>query len=162
MQRNPGVDVVSEDYYQITGSERYYDLDLTEVVSFKTDSREALDFDVSEACNWAEVQAAVNAGRLVRVNFMENEGLRKAAVLLTDAYTVENVNAYYLQSVYAPRGGTNYFKLRLEFAYDEEFENYDALVIFTPGSGTSYSYGTEDLVAGESELETGTLYFVYE
>lgn len=26
----------------------------------------------------------------------------------------------------------------------------------------AYTYGTEDLVAGESELETGKIYFVYE
>ena len=29
-------------------------------------------------------------------------------------------------------------------------------------SGGGYSYGTEDLVAGTSELATGKLYFVYE
>lgn len=32
----------------------------------------------------------------------------------------------------------------------------------TIGAAPAYSYGTEDLVAGVSELKTGTLYFVYE
>ena len=30
------------------------------------------------------------------------------------------------------------------------------------GAAPAYTYGTEDLTAGSSELETGTLYFVYE
>lgn len=30
------------------------------------------------------------------------------------------------------------------------------------GAAPAYTYGTEDLVAGTSELATGTLYFVYE
>ena len=30
------------------------------------------------------------------------------------------------------------------------------------GAAPAYTYGTQDLTAGESELETGTLYFVYE
>ena len=30
------------------------------------------------------------------------------------------------------------------------------------GAAPAYSYGTEDLIAGSSALETGKLYFVYE
>ena len=30
------------------------------------------------------------------------------------------------------------------------------------GAAPAYEYGTEDLTPGESELETGKLYFVYE
>ena len=30
------------------------------------------------------------------------------------------------------------------------------------GAAPAYTYGEEDLTAGESELETGKLYFVYE
>lgn len=121
------------------GATGYYDLDLTEIVAFATDSTEALDFDVSGAYSWALVQAAVEAGQLVRVHFTENNGLREASVLLTDVYSVEGSGDYYLQCVYAPRGGTNYFKVRLEFVYDEDYDAYDALMIFTPGTATADS-----------------------
>lgn len=30
------------------------------------------------------------------------------------------------------------------------------------GAAPAYTYGTEDLTAGETKLETGKLYFVYE
>jgi hypothetical protein len=30
------------------------------------------------------------------------------------------------------------------------------------GAAPAYTYGTEDLIAGESELKTGKLHFVYE
>jgi hypothetical protein len=33
---------------------------------------------------------------------------------------------------------------------------------YIDGYATTFAYGTEDLVAGESALETGKLYFVYE
>lgn len=47
---------------------------------------------------------------------------------------------------------------------------YDALATIDPDTvyviedavGMSYTYGTSDLVAGTSELATGTLHFVYE
>ena len=44
----------------------------------------------------------------------------------------------------------------LDEAYDIPSEPEDV------GAAPAYSQGTEDLIAGETELETGKLYFVYE
>lgn len=41
-------------------------------------------------------------------------------------------------------------------------EKTPAEVLSTIGAAPAYTYGTDDLVAGTSELATGTLYFVYE
>lgn len=38
----------------------------------------------------------------------------------------------------------------------------DAITPTDIGAAPAYSYGTEDLTAGTSPLETGKLYFVYE
>ena len=136
VHRNPGIDVISTDYFQLKGSAGYYDLDLTETVSFATDSTEALTFDVSEARDWAMVEAAVEAGQIVRVHFMENNGVREVAVLLTDVYTVEGAGAHYMQCIYAPRGASNYYNLQLGIDYDEEY-GYDALMVFIPGTASA-------------------------
>lgn len=37
-----------------------------------------------------------------------------------------------------------------------------AVTLASIGAAPAYTYGTEDLTAGTSELATGTLYFVYE
>ena len=55
--------------------------------------------------------------------------------------------------------GKSPYQYALENGYKgtaEEF--YASLANVSP----NYSYGTEDLTAGESTLETGKLYFVYE
>lgn len=48
------------------------------------------------------------------------------------------------------------YQYAVEYGYEgSEYEFYSNLA-------THYTYGTEDLEAGESSLETGKLYFVYE
>lgn len=111
-----------------------YDLDLTEAVSLAVDTTEALSFDVSEASDWAAVQAAVEAGRMVRVHFMENGGLREASVLLTGVHYFENSGTYTLSGIYEPTNGKGLFKCLLGFAYEEEYDAYNAFLVFNPGT----------------------------
>lgn len=58
-------------------------------------------------------------------------------------------------------GGINKspYHYAVEHGYDGSEEDFYANL---GSASTPYSYGTEDLTAGESTLETGKLYFVYE
>ena len=65
--------------------------------------------------------------------------------------------AIYQGSVKVSGGNKSPYQYALEHGYSgTEAEFYANL------ANSNYTYGTEDLTAGTSKLETGKLYFVYE
>lgn len=83
-------------------------------------------------------------------------------------------------NTYGAGSGTNYGHVKLSGSYEDSQSGVDSGIAATPsavaaayakakaaeetaaGKAPAYTYGTEDLTAGESALETGKLYFVYE
>lgn len=93
VQPNPGIDVASEDYVNVSGYGcSFYELDLTELVTV-SHSEEAESTDVTSIVDGAALMEAINAGHVIRAGVIESVpliGKYVASVLLTTATVEQN------------------------------------------------------------------------
>ena len=113
----------------------------------------------------AEISAACDAGKVV---LCKKNGDTRIARLLLDNGVVHMFDAALYNSYtiwMCSRGNWSeltYYYTPSSHASTHASGGSDPITPESIGAATAYTYGTEDLTAGTSTLETGKLYFVYE
>lgn len=145
----------------------YYDVDLTNAVTVQCNVADSQSFDITNTVDITGLMDAINAGQPVRIRFSDSfwPG-RIVTAPLTDTYTGDFADdtVAYLCGVFYDLYTSYYSAIRLIVTCADEV--YTVRLVYIPAlgrmTGSTYTYGTEDLVDGESALATGSLYLVYE
>lgn len=153
----------------------YYDLDLTSYITVDSVLTSSNQFTLDEYIDADALIAAINNGHTVRIKFLNHVQYGIADLIATELVTMTSVMRHEsdiaLSGVYRSLDA-NYSTVFLHMMPNGEA--YTTELYYTPNPIKEYvdsaianqskqiTYGTEDLIPGESELATGTLYVMYE
>ena len=162
---------------EVSSNQPYYDIDLTSEVTVEPDTYADNIFSPDDLIDFQALVTAVDNGQTIRVKFNTHVQFSFVDVIAVETLSFTSVMRYesdiILNGVCRTMSLDNHYAaMMLHIMFDGE--NYSSMLTYSPDPMKDYMdsaianqpkqimYGTEDLIPGESELETGSLYVMYE